>query len=77
MTQRKVMPPLYFTAFQRDSVIAFILLFLVIVSGIQARWPRIPVGTPEPLRVISRYWNFIGFSVMPLGFLWRIIARDR
>jgi hypothetical protein len=71
------MPTLYFTAFQRDSVIAFVLLFLVIVSGIQARWPRIPPDTPEPLRILSRYWNLLGFSVMFLGFLWRITFRDR
>ena len=71
------MPTLYFTAFQRDSVIAVILLFLVIVSAIQARWPSIPANTSTPLRIASRYWNLVGFSVMFLGFLWRIIVRDR
>jgi phosphotransferase system glucose/maltose/N-acetylglucosamine-specific IIC component len=71
------MPTLYFTAFQRDSVIASILLLLVIVSAIHARWPGIPTGTSKPQQIASRYWNLVGFGVMFLGFLWRIVFRDR
>lgn len=70
------MPTLYFTNFQRDSVVASILLLLVIVSAIQARWTGIPANTPATQRIFSRYWNLAGFSVMFLGILWRIIFRD-
>ena len=63
------MPTFYFTAFQRDSVIAIILLFLVIVSGIQSRSKRSVEDDFWP-PIISRYWNLVGLGLMLIGIVW-------
>jgi hypothetical protein len=70
------MPYFSITVFERDIAISGVLLLLVIVSAIQASSKHQGNDGPWPPN-LARYWNLAGFSLMLLGFLWRILFRDR